>query len=188
MKKLVYSLGILLFLIVIIIACEKQDDPEPSNTAMNPQAMMTICHLDGDGNWVVMEIDEEDWPDHEAHGDMFWQDFPTVGIYKWVTVIDSVEHLNTMYITEITETTFTGYGKDHAENMDWDIVDGTINSDYSFSFTIDYVGSGDYLDCTGSFECGLGITGTADGTESGTWTAFFGGGFSEGSDAVEVDP
>lgn len=193
MKYLAYSIGIIVLIMsIVFVACQKQNDPQPLNPAMNGDEIVTItiCHTDG-SNWFVIDIDQEDWSVHEAHGDMFWQEFPRVGIYNWIININGVDRHNTMYITEINGSTFDGYGVDQSgdTDADWDIVDGTINGDGSISYTMDYQNSNYYLDCTGSFECGVGISGTAaNGTESGSWTANYNGGFSDESGLEEINP
>lgn len=191
MKKLVYSFGISIIISIIMFACEKEQEDlsqHPLNEPLNPtETTIEICHLEN-GNWTVITIDQDDWPAHEAHGDMYWQEFPQEAVYKWVFLLNGIESLNSMYITEISGSNFIGYGIDHEGDRDWDIVDGTIYEDGSISFTVDYVDSGDYLDCIGSFECGLGITGTADGTETGTWSGFYNGGFSDEWEAIDIGP
>ena len=190
MKKLIYSLGIIISL-SIIITCQKSNDlpeQEPVDPALNSRGYMDICHIDAEGVWHKITINESAWPEHYGHGDHLQQDFPVVGNYLWTFYSNGSEHANTMVVTEVTETTFSGWGKDHEDNRYWDIVDGTIYEDLSVTFTVDYVDSDDYLDCTGSYDCELGITGNADGTETGTWSANLGGELSDDNGVTPINP
>lgn len=191
MKMLVYMVGIIISLIIINTSCQKrsefsQDEQHPQSFSPT-ENQIKICHKTGN-SYNVIEIDESAWSGHEGHGDLLYEEFPVVGVYRWVMSFTDNEQLHSMYITEVTETTFSGYGKNHADGREWDIADGTIYNDDSFSFTIDYRNSGDYLDCTGEYVCGEGMLGTMGGSESGSWSGFYNGAFSEEWEAIEVDP
>lgn len=193
MEKLVYIAGLIISLSMFNISCQKQDtfseqEQDQENPSMNPTGdLIKICHNTGN-SYDVIEIDEDAWPGHEAHGDILYEEFPKVGVYRWVFDFGETNQLNTMFITEVTETTFTGYGKDHENDRDWDIVDGTIYEDDSFSFTIDYQNSGDYLECSGSYVCGEGMLGNFGGTESGSLVGHYAGGFLEYWEAIDIGP
>jgi len=192
MKNLIYSLGIIISL-SLIITCQKSNDlpeQEPVDPALNSRGDIKICHIDDEGVWHKISIDENSWPTHEAHGDKIREsEFPQVGNYNWTFYSDGSEHLNTMVITAVTATTFSGWGKDHEDNRYWDIVNGTIDEDFNVSFTVDYRDSNDYLDCSGSYDCDMGnSSGSVNGTETGTWAANLGGELSDDNEVIPIDP
>jgi hypothetical protein len=188
MKNLIYSFGIIL-LFIIITACQKNNElaEELENPALNPlESTLRICHLDDDSVWHNIMIDESSWQAHEGHGDVLYVEFPEVGVFKWAYAYGDSTVMRTMYVTEVTETTFSGYGIDNEDSREWTIVDGTIYEDESFSYTIDYNNSDDYIECDGAYICGLGITG-AFGTD-GTLTGQFYGNFTEEDELIEINP
>lgn len=176
---------------IIITSCEKQDDllDENNNPAMGVQERIKICHKTGN-SYNVIEISESAWPGHESHGDILYEEFPRIGVYKWAIDFgngDSTQ-MHTMYVTAVTETSFEGYGKDHSDDREWTIDDAVINPDDSWEFTIDYNNSGDELECSGSYICGEGQVGTFGGDESGSLSGFFSGGFPDENPLEEIDP
>lgn len=187
MKNLIYSFGIL-FLFTIITTCQKSDElaEAPQNPALNPdQTTIKICHNTGN-SYSVIEIDDNAWPGHEAHGDVLYEEFPQVGVFKWAYGFGDSIVMQTMHITEVTESTFSGYGINNADNREWTLVDGTIYEDESFSFTIDYDNSNEYLECEGAFICGEGIVG--DFGTDGSISGFFYGHYTEEDGLIEINP
>jgi len=190
MKNLFFSFGVLTLLFLIITACEKQNDiinDPQENPAMGVIGeQIRICHNTG-GSYSIIEIDTSAWAGHEAHGDVLYEVFPRVGVFRWIYDYGSDSTTTRiMYVTEVTSTTFSGYGVDYEDNLEWTIADGTIYEDESFSFTIDYDDSDDYIECEGAFICGEGITGNfgADGTLSG----LFHGGLIDENELIEINP
>lgn len=192
MKNLFFSLGMLTFLFLIITACEKQndliDDPQ-ENPAMGVIGeQIRICHNTGI-SYSIIEIDTSAWAGHEAHGDILYQEFPVVGVFRWVYDYgEDSTALRIMYVTEVTETTFEGYGLDYDDNREWTIADGTIYQDESFSFTIDYDDSNDYIECEGAFICGDGLTGNFGANGYGALQGLFHGGLIDENELIEINP
>ena len=190
MKKLIYSLGIVLILSLISTACQKQNDlaeDQQENPASNPysESVVRICHNTG-SSYSVIEISDDAWPGHEAHGDILYEEFPEVAVYKWAYGFGDSIVMQTMHIIEVTGTTFSGYGINNVDNREWTLVDGTIYEDESFSFTIDYDNSNEYLECEGAFICGEGIVG--DFGVDGSITGFFYGQYSDEDGLIEINP
>lgn len=198
MKNLVYLIGVTICTTLLLISCSKQSGelrPDSSEANLKAQQQYVICHLDEDGNWNVITVNENALPAHLGHGDEFYWNFPDVATYQWSVTIDDNEHHLTLNITEVGNNYFSGYGVDHYYSPDdkaFTIADGDINNDGSVSFTVDY--DDDTItdfNVVGSFECGVGITGSIldeDGNIIGSWIAEWNGGFSDDNGLVEITP
>ncbi len=64
-------------LAIFIIGCEKDSTSlDEQNLTTNidnhnraPKAKVDICHITGNGSWHLINVSENAWPAHEAHGD-----------------------------------------------------------------------------------------------------------------------
>jgi hypothetical protein len=196
MKTLVYLLGVTICTTILTVSCSKQNDrltPQANEANLKGSMQYTICHLDDDGTWIVITVNENALPGHMAHGDEFYWEFPEVAVYNWnYTLADGLTHMNTMTVTYVDDESFEGYGTDnfYEGGEDWVIDNGTINGDGSVTFTVNYNDSGieDFV-VMGSFECGIGIGGSiydGSGNLLGSWSANYGGGIPEESGLTEV--
>ena len=173
MKKLFILLGLVVSIIFIVMACQKDSvlsDPNADGSLKAKMDKIWICHLDEYGNWIMIHINMNAWPAHMAHGDK--PVFPNVGTWEWVYTLGGSNYIHTMYVTSVTETSFTGNGFYNINNLyTWDIVDGVISQPGNYSFTIDYTGLNPnyYLDCVGYYNCDEDGWGTAT-PGTGTWT------------------
>jgi hypothetical protein len=190
MERLIFFLGVIIGTTILNISCKKQNDialPQQSEeTDLKAQQQYTICHIDDDGIWHVISVNENALPGHMGHGDMYHFDFPEAGTsYNLILGGTSVS----MYVDQVTETSFTGNGT-HGDFGDFEIEDGSIYENGSVSFTMGFTDSDLDLYIIGSFECGIGIAGSAtdiDGNEL-EWTGYYGGATPEENGLIEVSP
>jgi len=176
MKKLIYILGVIIGLSLIIIACEKQDNAiEPEDTELKAKKAkkdkINVCHLKGNGNYKIININKNALPAHLAHGDMVV--FGETGKYVLDFLSGTTHYVHDMEITDNSFSGTGGYPSGGPYTITW-TVSGTIDNAGNISFTIDYDNSNYYGDVEGLFECGNGYGGTwSNDTQSGTWTGYY---------------
>lgn len=183
MKRLLHFIPLIAIFVFIFISCEKQDDsgafePQPEYKAKGPKEKIRVCHKDEYGKYIIISINQNALPAHLNHGDLIA--FPNRGTYTWNFVAgNTYEH--TMEIDKMTHKTFNGYGvANFNPAYTWVLEDGTFDKDGNVSFTITYTGAfaGYTWYCTGTFTCGEGAQGTADGegiAPDGQWYIEFTG-------------
>lgn len=116
MKKMIYFFGIAISLALVLNACQKQQNEiEAQDSVLKAKmAKIEICHLNGNGDYNNIEINENALDAHLAHGDKFVNS--PEGSYTFRKVIDrGVNGIITGdYIVEISADDvngdFTGTG------------------------------------------------------------------------------
>lgn len=173
MKKLIYLLGTVFILSIITVACQKQDSfSEQDETDLKKKMpKIQICHLKGNGNYNVIEVNKNALPAHLAHGDMVV--FGETGKYVLDFLLGTTHYLHDMLITNNSFSGTGGYPADGPYTHTW-TVSGIIDNAGNVSFTISYDNSDYYADVVGIFECGSSYGGTwNNATQSGTWTGYY---------------
>lgn len=176
MKKLFYSLGVIICLSIVFIACETTEVLEPQTEDSMYKASkgkVKVCHSAKNGDWKLINISVNALPAHLAHGDMVY--FPSVGTFDFNYYVGAGTYAHTMIIDEVSDGTFSGHGYYILNSsITWDLVDGTYGEDGNVTFTIIYTGTASgtwHLE--GMFTCGDGAGGFATNQEGGTWDAMY---------------
>lgn len=171
---MIYFFGIAISLALVLNACQKQQNEiEAQDSVLKAKmAKIEICHLNGNGDYNIIEINKNALDAHLAHGDMVV--FPQVGSYDW-----NYYHMGNpnslfvhdMEITEVGDGEFSGTGFSQ-EGTAWTLT-GTYDEAGNVEFTIVYV-NGYTVVATGVFACGDGASGTATVSNGyGDWTAVY---------------
>jgi hypothetical protein len=173
MKKVLFLITVLAGIILAVLSCQKDSaisEQQDDNLLKAKMNKIWICHLNGNGNWVMININQNAWPAHQSHGDKLV--FPNVGTWEWVFTFNGYDYVHNMYVTAVTDDSFSGNGFYTTNTgITWNIVNGKINQVGYYTFTIDYDNSNYYLDCNGYYNCD--DDGWGDGSnqsQSGTWT------------------
>jgi len=185
MKALSYILGLIYLVTIIIFSCSKKVKVDSGTSYKTDQMELTeekskynISYIDEFGVRQINTVIDSSLSILTSHGDLFYDDFPELGIYQWAFDLNGKNFTNTMYITEVGDHYFIGYVEDHYYDtmVMWIIDHGTINNDGSITFNVDFSKLlFPYYSFTGSFRCGLGITGSVydnNADSIGSWKAY----------------
>ena len=164
------------FALLLLMGCEKestldvlpvQEISESVSVDTRGSNKINICH-----KGHIINVNSNALNAHLKHGDEV--EFGQLGNYNLTYRINGSEYNHEMEITQSDNGSFSGLGRSITTGQEW-TVDGTIDSDGNYSFTLDYTNSSYFATATGTFECdGSGYYGDwGNNSQSGTWTGTY---------------
>lgn len=165
------------FAVLMLFACEKDSTIENEQESavyetglINTRSKnkVNICH-----NGHIIRVSSNALGAHLKHGDIV--EFGQLGTYQITYRIAGQEFIHEGEIIQSEDGSFSGFGQSITTGQEW-ILNGTIDSDGNYSFTLDYNNSAYFATATGVFECnGTGYSGVWEDSvnQTGTWTGLY---------------